>query len=80
MNFLALIALTQEDDFYVSKFLHFFVLLCWNLKARLVSVANIRYEHVSWDVNAFVINLEKQKEIFKTCRENGISIDNFLFC
>jgi hypothetical protein len=29
--------------------------------ARLVSVANIRYEHVSWDVDAFVINLEKTK-------------------
>jgi hypothetical protein len=60
-NFLALKALTQEEDFNVSTFSHFFLLLCWNLMARSVSVANIRYEHISWDVDALVINLGKTK-------------------
>lgn len=60
-NFLALKALIQPEDFNVSIFSHFFLELCWNLMARSVSVANIRYDHIGWDVDALVINLGKTK-------------------
>ena len=60
-NFLAEIALTQDDDFNLYTFIHYFLLLCWNLMARSVSVAHIMYDHISWEEDALCINLGKTK-------------------
>jgi hypothetical protein len=34
---------------------HAFLLLCWNLMARAVSVASIRYDHVSWEGKFYIV-------------------------
>ena len=60
-NFLAEMALTQQEDFNLYTFVHYFLLLCWNLMARSVSVSHIMYDHITWEEDALCINLGKTK-------------------
>jgi len=54
-RYIAKIALQYDRDFYCSIFAHLFLLLCWNLIARCVSVASLMYSHISWKEDAMVI-------------------------
>jgi hypothetical protein len=60
-KFLARKALEQEGDFNLSIFSHFFLLLCWNLIARCVSVGSLMYNHISWTGDAMVIVFPSHK-------------------
>jgi hypothetical protein len=42
-------------------FAHIFLILCWNLIARCISVSAIRYEHVFWKEDAMIIIFAKHK-------------------
>ena len=59
--YLAKEALTQTEDFNLYMFCHTFLVLCWNLIARAVTVGNIMYDHISWEEDALTINIGKQK-------------------
>jgi hypothetical protein len=54
-KFLATKALAQQRDYNLSILCHFFLLLCWNLIARCVSVGSLMYNHISWVDDAMVI-------------------------
>lgn len=54
-RFLAKKALEQTTDFPLAIFAHIFLLLCWNLLARCVSVSSIMYQHISWEEDSMVI-------------------------
>jgi hypothetical protein len=60
-HFLANKAVTQDEDFNLCTFVHVFLLLCWNLMARSVSVAHILYEHIGWEEDALTITIGKTK-------------------
>ena len=54
-RYIAKLALQYDFDFNCSTFAHFFLLLCWNLIARCVSVASLMFNHISWKEDAMVI-------------------------
>lgn len=60
-HYLATIAMKQEEDYPLYIFCHTFLILCWNLIARAVTVGNIMFDHISWDEDALTINIGKQK-------------------
>lgn len=69
-KFLATKALEQCKDFNLAIFCHLYLLLCWNLIARCVSVGGLMYDHVSWKSDSMVIVFPSQggsKCITKTC-------------
>lgn len=55
VRFLVRQAMKQTSDFPLAIFAHIFVLLCWNLVARSVSVSSLMYDHISWDADSMVI-------------------------
>jgi hypothetical protein len=54
-RYLAKKAMAQTTDFPLAVFAHIFLLLCWNLIARCVSVSSIMFQHISWEEDAMVI-------------------------
>lgn len=54
-RYLAKKAMGQKRDFSLAIFAHIFLLLCWNLIARCVSVSSIMYQHISWEEDAMVV-------------------------
>jgi hypothetical protein len=44
-----------------SPFVFSFVLLCWNLMARSISVGSLMYKHISWEQDSLVICIPKHK-------------------
>jgi hypothetical protein len=42
-------------------FVHLFMILCWNLFARSVSVSDLRTHHFNWENDCLVIDMSKQK-------------------
>lgn len=54
-RFLAKKALAQTTDFPVAIFAHIFLLLCWNLLARCVSVSSLMFQHISWEEDSMVV-------------------------
>ena len=60
-RFLADRALKQTQDFGLYIFCHTFLLLCWNLIARAVTISSIMYDHISWEEDALTINISRMK-------------------
>lgn len=60
-HFLAEQALKQTEDFNLYSTCHCFILLCWNLIARAVTVGNLIFDCVSWDEDAMTIHIGKMK-------------------
>ena len=58
--YLADAALKQNEDFKLDVTCHF-LLLCWNLIARAVSVGSILYDSISWEEDFMTINIGKMK-------------------
>jgi hypothetical protein len=56
---LALFAATARS--IVSAFVHTFMILCWNLFARSISVSQLRMCHLTWSNDALVIDLSRHK-------------------
>jgi hypothetical protein len=54
-RFLSKKALSSTNDFVLSTFSHVFLLLCWNVIARCVSVASLMYDHITWEEDSMVI-------------------------
>lgn len=54
-RFLAKKALAHTQDFPLAVFAHIFLLLCWNLLARCVSVSSLMFQHISWEEDSMVI-------------------------
>lgn len=44
-----------------SRFLHLFLLLCWNLIARSDTTGHLRFEFISWDTDHMSIKVPKTK-------------------
>ena len=59
--FVAQKALKMTADFHLSMFAHLFLLLCWNLMARSVSVCTIMLQHISWEQDSMVVTTPKHK-------------------
>ena len=76
-RFLSSFALAYRRDFYTAMFAHTFLLLCWNLIARCVSVLSLMYNHICWEGGAMVI-------IFPTTKshkeEKMLSQDSIVKC
>ncbi|KAH9125297.1 hypothetical protein AeMF1_004059 [Aphanomyces euteiches] len=53
--YLAHMAMTYEKDRSLSTIVHPFLIFCWNLMARSVSVGSIRYDHLCWEGDALVV-------------------------
>ncbi|KAH9151940.1 hypothetical protein AeRB84_005565 [Aphanomyces euteiches] len=53
--FLARIAMQYEKDYSLATIVHPFLIFCWNLMARSASVGSIRYDHMTWKGDAFVV-------------------------
>ena len=47
-GFLGEKSIKQSEDFSLASFAHCFLLFCWNLIARCVSVANLSFHNISW--------------------------------
>jgi hypothetical protein len=60
-RFLAKKAFRQSTDHMQGIFAHFFLLLCWNLISRCVSVASLMYDHISWEEDSMVIVFPSHK-------------------
>ena len=44
-----------------SSFVHLFMVLCWNLFARSINVADLRMTHLSWSNDALIVTLNRHK-------------------
>jgi hypothetical protein len=60
-QYMAMRALKQERDFTLATFSHTFLLLCWNLMARSVSVGQLMFSHVSWEHDSLTITIPRHK-------------------
>ena len=60
-KYLAARAIAQEKDYNLAIFSHFYLLLCWNLIARCVSVGSIMYTHISWENDSLVVVFPSHK-------------------
>lgn len=54
-RFLAKKAMSQSTDFTLAIFAHVFLLFCWNMIARCVSVSNLMFNHISWEDDCMVV-------------------------
>ena len=60
-KYLAMKALGQSTDRNLAIFSHLYLLLCWNLIARGVSVGGLMYNHVSWENDSMIIVFPSHK-------------------
>jgi hypothetical protein len=44
-----------------APFVFSFILLCWNLMARSISVGSLMYKHILWEQDALVVYIPKHK-------------------
>ena len=58
-RYLAEATIQQSDDFNLYITYHCFLLLCWNLIVRAVSVGNILFDSISWEEDAMTIHIGK---------------------
>ena len=58
---LATKAIAQDKDYNLAIFSHLYLLLCWNLIARCVSVGSLMYNHVSWESDSLVVVFPSHK-------------------
>eukprot|EP01032_Pedospumella_encystans_P016315 gene16315-18618_t len=75
VRFLAKEAMKQTHDYPLAIFAHIFVLLCWNLVARSVSVSSLMYNHMCWDGDAMVIVFPSHKGD----KEGNVSLPKHVF-
>ena len=54
-RYIAKTAIAQEKDYPLSTFSWVFLLLCWNLISRCVSVSSLMYDHIWWEEDSMVI-------------------------
>jgi hypothetical protein len=50
-----------SKDYNISISCHIFLVLCWNLIARCVSVGSLMYDHVSWNFDSMVVVFPSDK-------------------
>jgi hypothetical protein len=59
--FVATEAMKQRNDHHQAMFAHLFLLLCWNLMARSVSVGTIMLQHITWENDSLLVTTPKHK-------------------
>ncbi|KAF0723673.1 hypothetical protein Ae201684P_004994 [Aphanomyces euteiches] len=59
--FLSEKALTAKSDFALSTTAHVSLVMCWNLIARAASVASIRFDNMSWEGDALLVQYGRTK-------------------
>jgi hypothetical protein len=50
-EFLASNAFEHQNDYNIAMSCHIFLILCWNLIARCVSVGSLLYNYMSWELD-----------------------------
>jgi hypothetical protein len=55
VRFLAKTAFGYCADFSLGITVHLFMLLCWNLLARCISVASLCFDHISWEEDSLTV-------------------------
>lgn len=55
VNFIAKESMKHTTDFGLHLFGHIFLLLCWNLISRSISVSSLMFDHISWSGDAMVM-------------------------
>ncbi len=62
---LCTLALCVVCQFSVMHYCHLYLIMCWNLMARSCSVANLKYDHISWgqDLLKIILPIHKGDEI-----------------
>lgn len=60
-NFVAKEAMKSKNDHGLACFSHLFLILCWTLMARSVSVGTIMLNHLSWENDSLVVTTPKHK-------------------
>ena len=58
---LALIALMASDRSQFSSYVHCYMILCWNLFARSISISSCRTHHLSWQNDCLVVDMSVHK-------------------
>ncbi|ETV82231.1 hypothetical protein, variant [Aphanomyces astaci] len=59
--YLAKAALSARRDHFLAVNAHTFLLFCWNLMARSVSTASIRFDNVTWQGDALLVKFGRTK-------------------
>lgn len=59
--FVASQAMQQQHDYQQGAFAHLFLILCWNLMARSLSVGSLMLQHISWENDSLLITTPKHK-------------------
>ena len=54
-------AMKTKGDYGLGCFAHLFLILCWTLMARSVSVGTILLDHLSWENDALLVSTPKHK-------------------
>lgn len=60
-TFVAKQAILSKGDHGLATFAHLFLILCWTLMARSVSVGTIMLDHLSWENDSLVVTTPKHK-------------------
>jgi hypothetical protein len=60
-NFVAKEAMIATSDHGLACFAHLFLILCWTLMARSVSVGTIMLDHLSWENDSLLVTTPKHK-------------------
>lgn len=60
-KFLSCKAMEQTTDYSASIFSNFFLIMCWNLIARCVSVGSLMYNHITWENDSMVVVFPSHK-------------------
>ena len=60
-NFVAKEAMKTKGDHSLGCFSHLFLILCWTLMARSVSVGTILLDHLSWENDSLLVSTPKHK-------------------
>lgn len=60
-KYLAKKAQSQNGDYTQASFAHTFLVFCWNLIARSISVGNLMYCHITWQQDSLIIHIPTHK-------------------
>lgn len=75
-KFLARKATTATEDFHVAIFAWLFLVLCWNLMARCISVSGLMYCHISWANDSLTVVFPTHKGD----QEGKTALPKHVFC
>lgn len=59
--FISKASFQESNQFLPAIYSHCFIILCWNLMQRSVSIADLMYCHFSWANDSIIVTIPKHK-------------------